>query len=270
MSSLDDYKKLKKRNIDDLTHYQIYHSIYESFHQIDKIPSDNTVTRIAEIAYESYLHDEYNNFSVTCITDFIVDEIIQKNISLEELEKVGPRDILSAFVDGSMESIRNEIINKSIKEIETFFNQNEEYEKYHINYVLVDKEDFDNSIAVASDNENVISVKFNTNEIYNYLDWAFNYDEDLYKKLEEGKEIWFMNMETHYNIWTDIQQYFPEDIEYKTGVLLYMNYCKENDISKETIEHNVNLEIYNIMNKDILSVIAEENNRHLNSGNLEK
>lgn len=50
--------------------------------------SDEEVKRIKDLSYYAYLKDEYYNLSPTRISDFITENHIKKNTSLDELEKM--------------------------------------------------------------------------------------------------------------------------------------------------------------------------------------
>ena len=51
-----------------------------------------------------------------------------------------------------------------------------------------------------------------------------------------------MSLDCHYGVWSAIEEYYPEDIEYKKGMQEYLKYCKDNGITKEKLEKEVNYE----------------------------
>lgn len=129
------------------------------------------------------------------------------------------------------------------EEISKFLKSNEEYENYSVEYILIDKENPEKSFAFASNYDEMIEVNITSHEITSVADWAYNFDEDIFGELENNKIIGYMSMETHFNIWETIHQWYPEDIENKKGMQKYLKYCKDNKITKEVIEKEVNLNL---------------------------
>lgn len=129
------------------------------------------------------------------------------------------------------------------KEISNFLKSNEEYKDYFVEYILIDKENPENSVALATDNDEMIEINITSHEISSVADWAYSFDEDIFGELEKNKEIGYMSMDTHFNIWETIHQWYPEDIEHKKGMQKYLKYCKDNKITKEVIEKEVKLDV---------------------------
>lgn len=134
-------------------------------------------------------------------------------------------------------------IYKVKEEILQFLKCNDEYEDYSVEYILIDKENPENSIAFATDNDEMIEINITSHEISSVADWAYNFDEDIFGKLENNNEIGYMSMDTHFNIWETINQWYPEDIEHKKGMQKYLKYCKDNKITKEFVEKEVKLDV---------------------------
>lgn len=134
-------------------------------------------------------------------------------------------------------------MNEIIKEISQLLKNSEDYGDYSLEYILIDKEETENSIAVAMYGEDIIQINITSHEISSIPDWAYNFDEDIFGMLEDNKEIGYMSMNTHFNIWETINQWYPEDIENKQGMQKYLKYCKNNKITKEVIEKEVKLDV---------------------------
>ena len=91
-------------------------------------------------------------------------------------------------------------------------------------------------------NSSVVSVLDDDNLNLNDLGDDENIDIDT------QDDIAYMNMDTHYALWTYIGDYYPEEIENKKGMQKYLKYCKDNGITKEKIEKETNTnDIKNIM-----------------------
>ncbi len=104
-----------------------------------------------------------------------------------------------------------------------------------IEYVIKNRDEANNTFVIATNRD--ITVGFNPfeNEFYNYQDWAFDLDEDLFRELEWNKEIIYMTKNCHCGIWLELSKYYPEEFTYVEGVHEYLKYCKENNITIDKI-----------------------------------
>ena len=130
--------------------------------------------------------------------------------------------------------------------IESFI-KSKDYNDFFVVYILVDKTDSNNTIAVATNYDELIEINPNKQEIKPIMDWAYSIDEDIFGELEKNKEIGYMNIEQHYAMWHDINEYAPEDIEHKKGMQKYLKYCKENGITRERISKEIHRNIPDAM-----------------------
>lgn len=178
--------------------------------------------------------------------DSLMPEDTKRDVFLRELETqieweldmVSPsvsKKILNEAYDKLLKIKATDIVEFREKTNE-FLKNNEEYSNFKVNYVLVDNKKLSNSIILASDYDEMIQIAPYTMDTKNILGWAYNFDDDIFEELERGKEISYMSMEVHYAIWTSLNELYPEEIEYKKGVQLYLKYCKDNQITKEKIE----------------------------------
>ena len=144
-----------------------------------------------------------------------------------------------------------EVINK----IRKYFKNDEEYFTYDnldVQYILTDKDKKITDIICYGDDVigyyDLDAGKFN-----NIFDWDYNVDTYLFEELEKGKELAFVSPIAHYDIWNIVNDWYPEDIEYKNGLSKYLEYCKNNGITKEFIDKEVKLDTI-----DIFKVIEEK------------
>ena len=113
-----------------------------------------------------------------------------------------------------------------------------------IEYVLVNKENSKNSIALVSDNTGKLyEIFLQDNKIMLALDWAYNVDNDIFLHLENEYEIGYMNIEFHFNIWGQFKDWDIDDVESKLGFQKYLKYCKENKIDRNIVcdENDINI-----------------------------
>ena len=134
-------------------------------------------------------------------------------------------------------------------DIKNFLSKNEEFEDMNIEYVLMNKENIENSVVLASNGENAVEIECKTKQVIRYQEWNYNLDTEIFEYLEKGYEIGFMSDEWHYNIWTILEETdIKEDIDYKTGMQKYLKYCKDNEITKDYLEKDFfDVKVFDIM-----------------------
>lgn len=143
--------------------------------------------------------------------------------------------------------MEKEIVDNIMYEVNELV-RSKEFTNAKIEYVLVNKQNNKNSIAVINDQNNELyEVTLKDNEINPALDWAYNIDNDVFAHLENEYEIGYMSLEFHSGIWYQVEDIGIEEFNHKLGLQKYLKYCKDNNIDKKIIEENVNTEVANIM-----------------------
>lgn len=137
-------------------------------------------------------------------------------------------------IEELLQDIPKEMTNEEILDLVNDVLKNSEYKDFELKYVTKVKDEFENSYAVAMNGEEIIGFNPFNKEIENLPDWDFTFDGDLFDDLEWNREIIYMSPACHYDVWTEISQYYPNDIEHKEGMQEYLKYCKKNriDVSK--------------------------------------
>lgn len=113
-------------------------------------------------------------------------------------------------------------------------------------YVLIDKNDDKNPIIVAYGYDEMYKLDITNDTFIPIADWDYDFDNDIFGELEDGKEIGYMDFETHYNIWCSIDDIY-DDIEHIDGMNKYLEYCLKNNITKETIDEKIKLDVPDVM-----------------------
>ena len=149
------------------------------------------------------------------------------------------RDILVQAHKEILQIKENEIASFKDK-VENFLKQSEDYNEFKVEYILIDNEKLSNSFVIATNYDEMIQINPYDMYVRDIADWAYNFDDDIFKELEEKKEISYMSMEMHYNIWNFLEEYYPEEVDCIKGTQLYLKYCKENNITKERIDKENN------------------------------
>lgn len=158
----------------------------------------------------------------------MVSPLVSKKILIEEYNKIDEIKIkeIDSIKENAME----------------FLKSNEEYSEFNIDYILKDNNKLNDTLVIASNYDEIIQIKPYDMEVKDLMDWAYNFDEDIFEELEKGKEISYMNIDVHYSIWVTLEKVYPDEIEYKNGVQKYLKYCKDNNITKERIEKEEKLD----------------------------
>lgn len=127
---------------------------------------------------------------------------------------------------------------------------------YKVQITAINKNDPEDGMIYKTDE----TVKANLDDsinVYPLFEWQWNIDEDIFEILNDGYQIDFMDMTTHYGIWTTINDWGLNEIECKEGLNKYILFCKNNGISAQTIKSTVGHDI-----KDIYPLYHEHNNNY--------
>ncbi|MBQ2835476.1 MAG: hypothetical protein IJE68_01390 [Clostridia bacterium] len=155
-----------------------------------------------------------------------------------------------------------DFIEKEKLRIEDFLKNSEEHQDKKIQYILY-KEDTKETNILAINEEGTLAIEFTpiTKEskegYWDVPGWDFNYDYYMYNLLEENWEIAYITPNIHYDIWNSINELYPEDIDYKDGVQKYLKYCKENNITKEYLDKEMESVIPNANTPDIMKYLDD-------------
>ena len=142
--------------------------------------------------------------------------------------------------DRAIMQVKEKEINSFKDKVNNFLKHNKKYDGFNIEYILVDNKSLDKSFIVASRDDEIIKIDPYDMYIKDIIDWTYNFDDDIFQELEEGKEISYMTIDTHYAIWDCLERCYPDDIKNIKGVQIYLKYCKENNITKERIDKETN------------------------------
>ena len=141
---------------------------------------------------------------------------------------------------------KNEFNIPIIEKVEKIIKKDEDYnyhDKMKINYIMIDNKDKSQSHAVVElDYDDWISVNLKNKKINDIFDYAYSIDEDIFGELESGKKIAYMSLDFHYCIWQNVHYYYPEDIQYKEGLQIYLQYCKDNGIDMNLLNEVIDAE----------------------------
>lgn len=160
----------------------------------------------------------------------------------------------------------NEYVKKAYENVSSFLSK--EHKNMHIDCILYDEKTHSTYTTATDENGTCFNFdpysKYEPNG-YNIIpEWDYNFDYYVYDLLNKGCEIGYITDNMHYAIWNSINELYPNDIEFTDGVKKYVNYCKENDITKEYIYSKTNLETPDIMplfNNEKLRVLYIESNK---------
>jgi len=158
-------------------------------------------------------------------------------------------------------------VEKVRNKIEEFLKSNEEYENFKIDYILFDKNYPDKSLVAASYIDECIEINPSSLEVTRVADWAFSIDEEFFRHLENGKSICYITMPMNYSLWYGINKLYPEEITNKDGVQAYLNYCRENNITKDMIDKTIGYDVPNAMEHfNLLDKVFDNNLKIIDTG----
>ena len=197
---------------------------------------------------ESDMGDEVANIEKNVFINKVGNMITNEKIEFEK----SPNDFVNYF-DFCMKNeqvdkiedllVRNKLdIEKILNETKELLKNSEDYKDMEICYILEDTKDMKESFIIAMEGNDIIQINAITKEVSDVADWAYNIDDDIFAMLESDKKISYMSMNMHYGIWQTIEQWYPEDLEYKKGMQKYLKYCKDNKITKDVIEKETELD----------------------------
>jgi len=140
-----------------------------------------------------------------------------------------------------------EEVNRLLEDIKDFLKNNEDLVDMEIAYLLVDKDDITNSIAFVCDDERVVEIKLKDWEYTNYYDWSYDLDTELFDYLMNNKEIGYMSLDWHYNVWSRFEDIGIGEFSSQNGIQKYLQYCKDNSIDKEYLDEKLRLNVPDAM-----------------------
>ena len=148
-----------------------------------------------------------------------------------------------------MKDNMNEYVKRAYDEISSFLL--EDNKNMHIDSIIFDEKP-KSTYTIATDGNDICYSfdpysKYEPNGYNIVPEWDYNFDYYVYDLLEKGCDIGYMTDEMHYGIWNSINELYPNDIEFTDGVLRYVEYCKNNNITKEYLDSKVDLETPDIM-----------------------
>lgn len=138
-------------------------------------------------------------------------------------------------------------IEKTIKRTRDIINRDEDfkdfeeknmYDEFKVYYILEDTKNKAETIVVVAYEDELLEVcpYKNKDNLFLYDQNYYEIDSYILKELENGKEIAYMSMETHFEMWNRIYEWYPNDIEAKKGLQQYFEYCKKNGLTNEKIK----------------------------------
>lgn len=130
-----------------------------------------------------------------------------------------------------------------------FLRENIEHQNKQIDYILINPKNNDLWVMCSDGIDTAIELHYRDGMMKNnYVpEWDFNFDYYVFNFLEDGFKIGYMSDDLHYSLWNSIHELYPNDIEFKTGIKNYINYCKNNNINKKYLDEKTNLVTPDVM-----------------------
>lgn len=142
-----------------------------------------------------------------------------------------------------------DFIKETYNEISSFLNDNIEHQNKEIAYILYEPITKETRTLATDGIENSIEFDSRKQDYSFVAEWDYNFDYYLYDLFQNGMEIGYMSDDVHYSIWNSINELYPTDIECKDGVKYYIEYCRQNNITKDYIDSKTGFDTPDIMSK---------------------
>ena len=124
-----------------------------------------------------------------------------------------------------------DVINFIKNNIENSIKEDEELFGTKIDYILINPDTNDTISIISNGVDKIVEFTPFTKEMKTGYakvpEWDYSFDNYLFKDLESVYQIGYITAETHYNIWTSIEELYPEDINNKDGVQWYLQFLDE-------------------------------------------
>jgi hypothetical protein len=145
----------------------------------------------------------------------------------------------------------DDIVSQVKNDIESYLMEDMENQNKVIDFILYNPETKETQVLASDGLEDIILFAPFTKEQENgYMkvpEWDFNFDEYFFKELQNGYEIGFINDDSNYGLWNTINDLYPEDIDNKDGVQKYLQYCKDNNITRDYLDNVMKMSVPDIM-----------------------
>jgi len=125
------------------------------------------------------------------------------------------------------------------------------FQDSEIDYILFNPNTEDIVISVDRNKGLSLEILLNKKEKGKYRpirasDWNFSVYEYIINYLDNDYEIVDIKLPIHHVAWKEISKKYPNDYYFK-GVYKYLQYCKDNEITKEKLEKKFNEKLDDIM-----------------------
>ncbi|MEF2663364.1 MAG: hypothetical protein U0M92_03490 [Bacilli bacterium] len=144
------------------------------------------------------------------------------------------------------------IVDKVKENIESYLMEDMEHQNKVIDFILYNPETKETQVVASDGLEEMILFASHTKgqdkDYWTIPEWDFNFDEYFFKELQNGYEIGYITNDTHYGLWNTIADLYPSnELNNENGVKKYLQFCKENNITKEYLDDVMKMQIPDIM-----------------------
>ena len=132
-------------------------------------------------------------------------------------------------------------IKNLINKVNKYIKDDKDLVDNSIDIIFYNKKTKDYYINVSNyDDMGYFTYKDNELSEYNHIfDWSYSIDENIFYFLEEGYDIEYITDDVHKGIWFELDTLCIEDIQYQKGFKRYLDFCKEHNITNETLDEKV-------------------------------
>ena len=215
----------------------------DKYNRLDTDNWDNGVYiikdwKIVGREFQKYKDEELKSFRELeeRLIEFNESQPIEEQVSYDDLHSYCLKWAISKGLTKDVEFDTKAVL-EATKDI---LKGHHEHRIKEVDCIFENKLEITDSYAVATDYDEVVIVNPFTGEITPSAEWQFNADEDIFGNLETNN-LAYVSMKAHHGIWSYIEDVKPEEIQNKEGMQKYLKFCKDNNITKESIEEATHL-----------------------------
>jgi len=146
--------------------------------------------------------------------------------------------------------MKNSYIENRRQEVIDFL-ENGGFKDYEVDYILFNPNTKNIIMSASGKEDSSLEIILSENDKGNFeckqvSDWEFSIHEYIFSYLDNGYEIAEIKMPVHLTAWQALLDKYSENY-YDNGVQKYLQYCKDNEITKEKVETVSDEKIEDIM-----------------------
>lgn len=176
-------------------------------------------------------------------------------------DKRNKKYIIDYWRDLSMKKTQDFNIDIIKDKLYKILKQDEDFKDFKIQCIMVDPKNINNSYGIIMEDGELAYVELSKKEVNKAINPEFvdvGEDDIFYNIEENGYKIGYMSPLMHYALWQELSSDNYKESEYQNAIKTYFQYCKDNNITKDYIDKEINYDGTYDLGKVIDSVLNED------------